>query len=1722
MPRIGDLFLIFTLFPQLFFATSLGATKNASIGYCAVGLFSCDTSYRNTRCIPQKWLCDGEIDCVDRSDEAQNCEIQECRPEEFRCQKSGLCLPGVYRCDREVDCGEDVHGVIDDSDEDTEMCGSPITCEPNFHACLTTQICIPLDRFCNGILDCKDGTDEGQFCDKIRPSGCKFGGSPTINAGYRCYCPRGQEPKGNDCIDVNECEQRLKGLPPVCSQKCENLEYKNATSAGFSCSCEEGFELIDGRKCVPKTDSNSALFLISDSSISSRDLAKIQGDRLQETTEKDLNAFDIDIAQGRACFVSSRIIVSDNVDIDDESVFECAPVKDGKLGSTTLSIAPNTYQLSNVKLLKFDWIARNWYLVDTTGRVIILCADERFTLCKTIVYNGVDKPADLVVDPINGYLFYADFGTKHTGVWRFNLDGTERKNMIDKGAVMLQALAIDIHSKTLYYLDTYLELIRAINYDQAGKSRIVASGRILKSMSGMVVLGTRLLLVGRKKIVEYDTMKNSTQKAVLYDDYNVEKMVDRVAIYHESLQMRAPNACQKNNGACSDICVSMPGKEGPKAKCLCKEGYTNRDGKCVIGGVGDPLLIFARIRPASIAGIPLQIESTPLNTSKVEQLMPPIQHLFRPTALTIDSQKMHLYFSDARNFTIYRRSIQKTELEVVIESGLSNCEGLAYEWTSGNIYYTDQGLRHVGVFSSRNPKHRKILLDTEMRNPRAIAVHPIKGYLFFSDWSENADGKAKIERAKLDGSERKTLINRRIQWPNGLSIDFENDFLYWCDAFYAHIERIRLNGSDREIVVASQWVNHPYGLSVYNGFLFWSDFKAGVIKRALLSSTSNATNVVTIYEETSPIFELQIYEQHLQKETTACSKDNGGCEQLCFPMGCKGSVGCEPGKCVCVDGYKVDPLNKKKCIVDPNYKPKAACNDTAMFKCLRHQKCIDKSRLCDGEDDCGDESDEDPKGACKDFKCQNVKDFKCDGTLCIDEKWVCDGRPDCKDKSDEDSKRCEGKATICPSKHFQCEKTKRCIPAAWTCDGQRDCGDGDRSDEVKNYDGELCAEIKTRSTYGCKPSEFSCLNGKCILMKFVCDGMPDCRDASDELNCEHDCVRGYQFQCGAGQPCLPVSFQCDQVVDCPDGSDESNATCPDSFTQSIAKGGCGDKMFECLPGFCIREAFVCDGSADCPNGIDELKCEKKPLTCAVESEWKCLDESRCIPHAFLCDGFIDCGDKSDEANCASSKTVNPHRCIEPNFLCRNDTRNRCISPEKVCDLIQDCPNGDDEGLLCGERMCRRGSLCDHKCFDRPTGYVCSCEDGYALDSDGKTCKKKDPCSFGACSQLCEPHGALPYCYCEAGYEIKSDLFSCKISETSARPSFIYTNRHEIRMLSFGSSQSIPLTSTMRNAIALDYYYEDDDNITIFWTDIANDMIYRGELIKKVLVNIHPVIRHGLWTAEGLAVDWLGKNIYWVDSFLDQIEVAKFDGSMRATVLRGNMSNLRSLSLDPKSGLMFWTDWEETRPRIERATMAGEDRKVIFEVKGVVTGGWPNGITCDLTAQRVYWLDAKSDSIHTITYDGTDHIEVLRDSSHLAHPFSVALFESHVYWTDWRIMAIVRANKWNGTKVQIVESTFTQPFDLKIVHRLKQPRSIKTGPCWPKSDCSHICLINGKIGSKCACPQMMRLKADNKTCEGIEQTLFISSNGSVWAIDLDPPNDPVFPIIGMRGHDGMCK
>ena len=70
------------------------------------------------------------------------------------------------------------------------------------------------------------------------------------------------------------------------------------------------------------------------------------------------------------------------------------------------------------------------------------------------------------------------------------------------------------------------------------------------------------------------------------------------------------------------------------------------------------------------------------------------------------------------------------------------------------------------------------------------------------------------------------------------------------------------------------------------------------------------------------------------------------------------------------------------------------------FACSDGNKCVDKTWLCDGDNDCGDWSDEEMYWC---YNCTGPSLFTCShGNKCVPQSYLCDGMPDCfPDYSDE-------------------------------------------------------------------------------------------------------------------------------------------------------------------------------------------------------------------------------------------------------------------------------------------------------------------------------------------------------------------------------------------------------------------------------------------------------------------------------------------------------------------------------------------------------------------------------------------------------------------------------------------------------------------------------------------------------------------------------------------------
>ena len=173
------------------------------------------------------------------------------------------------------------------------------------------------------------------------------------------------------------------------------------------------------------------------------------------------------------------------------------------------------------------------------------------------------------------------------------------------------------------------------------------------------------------------------------------------------------------------------------------------------------------------------------------------------------------------------------------------------------LYWTDTGLNSIEV-CELDGKNRKVLIWSGLDNPRAIAVYYTAGFLFWSDWGHNA----RIERSNMDGEERTTVVTENLAWPNGLSIDVEQGKIYWNDAKKKVIEFSDFDGRNRKVLVDK--VEHPYGLTVLDNYVYWSDWQAKAILQVNKKDGSGKKVLVDKLEGVMDIKAIRVSNFHLK------------------------------------------------------------------------------------------------------------------------------------------------------------------------------------------------------------------------------------------------------------------------------------------------------------------------------------------------------------------------------------------------------------------------------------------------------------------------------------------------------------------------------------------------------------------------------------------------------------------------------------------------------------------------------------------------------------------------------------------------------------------------------------------------------------------------------------------------------------------------------------------
>nr|CAB3263504.1 low-density lipoprotein receptor-related protein 4 [Phallusia mammillata] len=325
-------------------------------------------------------------------------------------------------------------------------------------------------------------------------------------------------------------------------------------------------------------------------------------------------------------------------------------------------------------------------------------------------------------------------------------------------------------------------------------------------------------------------------------------------------------------GSCSQICNNTMGS----FVCSCVDGYILRpNGRtCKASGPKPALLFTNRIDIQKM--LPDRSEYKPI-----------LRDLENAIGLDYHIELGLMFWTDVSLDRIMRSYMNGSGQEQVVSSGLESPAGVAVDWVHNLLYWTDSGTSRIEV-SRLNGSYRKVLVWDNLQKPRAIALHPLESLMVWTDWGETPC----LESAAMDGSMRKSLASRNLHWPNGLTIDYTRNHIYWADAKYHIIEKINLDGGDRRTVISSG-LPHPFGVTIFEDRLYWTDWHTRSVNSV---NKFTGSGVQTISSRLHFPMDIQTYHPLRQpKGPNRCKHSN--CSHLCLP---------HPGgiSCACPTGFR--------------------------------------------------------------------------------------------------------------------------------------------------------------------------------------------------------------------------------------------------------------------------------------------------------------------------------------------------------------------------------------------------------------------------------------------------------------------------------------------------------------------------------------------------------------------------------------------------------------------------------------------------------------------------------------------------------------------------------------------------------------------------------------------------------------------------------------------------
>ncbi|CAG0914402.1 unnamed protein product [Notodromas monacha] len=650
----------------------------------------------------------------------------------------------------------------------------------------------------------------------------------------------------------------------------------------------------------------------------------------------------------------------------------------------------------------------------------------------------------------------------------------------------------------------------------------------------------------------------------------------------------------------------------------------------------------------------------------------------------------------------------------------------------------------------------------------------------------------------------------------------------------------------------------------------------------------------------------------------------------------------------------------------------------------------------------------------------------------------------------------------------------------------------------------------------------------CVPLAYRCNDGFDCLEGEDERECSHNSCMRDQFQCYRSGDCINSAYVCDGYPDCKDGSDEACGMDPPMFLdvsqvderfhfqtlteeKIVKKDCCGvvmDNAFShaglvtemTIVGITVTKktvqgmllvVLISSGvrmeAALIPHGFAMVSPTAQThltKTSAVTSgsrncttgQFSCDDVPHCLSEDRKCDGIVDCPQGSDEVDCAKH-----HNC----FRCGN----KCVDWRWVCDGEYDCPDGSDESPSCESTQSNIGCLLpvdeSYRCKSgdciewkfRCDGEI-DCEDG----DDEQGCHSECPEDHFRCSiankdqNMCHPMDRL--CNNLADCPDGEDELSCPSRGECAKAQC--------------SDRCVKSNGSLQCLCNPGYKLTPGSNTTVHplrQPDFPNRCGPRrggcSHLCLPWRTSYKCACRYGYaLLTDKKTCEKISDNFLLVSAEKAIYLLPLSSGELSYALPARGVNKTIALDYYPAGDSIVWSD--SISKKISIIMRNGTETKdIVQDNLGLVTG-----VSFDWFTEKIYWIDAERKFIEVCELDGGNRglviwenlsspdgseRRVIMGNEPSRRPFAVELLNGRMYWSDANDGLLRSADLKDLTagrfdKAEVMDFTAANG-DVGVALRGfsvsgNEKRTTITNPCRVgKTKCSHLCLLASSGNSK---------------------------------------------------------